>query len=180
MIAFADALVIVALGGLGGLAASGSALLPVAWIAATTPMLVRSDLRSRRLPNSLTLPGLGILVVSLVWTAFVDPAGALVGGVATAVTALVAYLAALTPGLGMGDAKLGTLAVASIALISVDLVVVVVVVASLVALAAVGRARLVLRRRDDRRVPLGATTVAFGPCLLLGYWVGLAVACFAA
>jgi leader peptidase (prepilin peptidase) / N-methyltransferase len=172
MVAFVDAFVILALAALGAGSASGPALAPAAWLALTTPLLVRSDLRSRRLPNVVTLPGLGILLVALVVTLLQGPKEAVAAIVATLATAVIGFAAALTPGLGMGDAKLGTLVVGSVSLVDVGLALVLLVVASLVAaLAVVGR-----RSARPARVP---TTVAFGPCLLLGYWAALGIGCLA-
>lgn len=173
MLAFIDAAVILGLSGLAvAVADAGSttAVVPCVWLAFLTPLLVRVDLRARRLPDAVTLPGLAILLAGLGVTSRESPQDAAVATIATVTTAGITFAAALTPGFGMGDAKLATLLVGSVALVDPALVAVFSIGASasgvVLALAAVGRGGEGGWRR---------TRIAFGPCLLLGYWGSLVV-----
>ncbi|MFC4224985.1 prepilin peptidase [Lysinibacter cavernae] len=87
-------------------------------VAGITVPLIQSDLRSRRLPNALVLPGyLALTVVSAEdWARTGGPPLAMLGS--GALWFGMFCLAALTGGLGMGDVKLGGLLGASLGLIS--------------------------------------------------------------
>ncbi len=77
------------------------------YVALVTGSLWRTDLRERRLPNALVVPGYWFVIVGLVWEwarAGVSPLPALVAGVAYAG---VLAAPALVGGVGMGDVKLG-------------------------------------------------------------------------
>jgi leader peptidase (prepilin peptidase)/N-methyltransferase len=199
MLPFVDAAVILLLGGVVTLALPpevfASAAPAACWVALTTPLLVRTDLRERRLPNAATHTGLLIVLLSVVLGA-VHPATR--GESLIALAFLVASAAggtalATTGGLGLGDVKLAAALVGGLALVQPWLLIVFALVASATA---VGLTVFELRRlgqgapavTDDavqtlfkgaREVPRVDNTpqarpgVAFGPCLLLGYWIAL-------
>lgn len=203
MLPFIDAAVILLLGGVSAVALPPGVLAsagPTAcWVALTTPILVRTDLRERRLPNAATHAGLLIVLLSGVLGALRPEtrseslvALALFGASAVGGTAL-----ASTGGLGLGDVKLAAALVGGLALVQPWLVFVFALVAGALA---VGLAAGELRRRHDVRArsetgrdaaralsadgrlisfvagPQQARPgVAFGPCLLAGYWIALAV-----
>lgn len=118
---------------LGGVRGVGPAAVTAFYVAAVTVPLVVTDVRERRLPNALVLPGYAFAALGLAWDALARgspgaDAGAAVVGVVPVVAAgsgAVAVVAvgvgvlglfvllAWTGGLGMGDAKLaGLLAIA--------------------------------------------------------------------
>ena len=202
MIVLIDGIVIVLLVGVGLCAAPpgthGWALPPIAWLALTTPLLVRSDVAVRRLPNGATVPGLVIVVATAgvgmltngaaLGTGFADPALALV---ATAATAVGGYALSRTGALGLGDVKLAAGIVGSLMLLSPfepgDPVAMTVIAVFAIVTSSSGVAGLVLSRmwphRCTRSLTIARDTmpreptppgIAYGPCLLLGYWVALA------
>lgn len=118
---------------LGGVRGVGPAAVAAFYVAAVTVPLVVTDVRERRLPNALVLPGYAFAALGLAWDALsrgspgADAGAAVVGVVpvvaagsgAVAVVAVgvgvlgLFVLLAWTGGLGMGDAKLaGLLAIA--------------------------------------------------------------------
>lgn len=129
------------------------------YVAAVTPELTRTDLREHRLPNRMVVPG---LVVGLVAAALQSSWVPLVAALAFGGFLL---LLGLTGGIGMGDVKLATL----LGLASPTLAVA--VAAPLLSFLVGGVAALVvltLRGRGAR--------IPFGPALLAGYWVAVALA----
>jgi len=93
---------------------AGPAAVGSLYLAAVTVPLVVADVRERRLPNALVLPGYGFLVVGVVWDGLArgsPPWGPL--ALAAGVLALVGALA-LGGGIGMGDAKLAGLLVGAL------------------------------------------------------------------
>lgn len=136
-----------------------AALIPVLYVAAVTPALVRVDLREHRLPNRMVVPGIavGLVAAVLQWSPVPLLAALGYGG-------LLALLG-VRGGVGMGDVKLGVLLglaspTAGVALGS-----------PLTAFLLGGAiASVALVRRGPRaRIP-------FGPPMLAGYWVALVVA----
>ncbi|GAA4267719.1 prepilin peptidase [Frondihabitans peucedani] len=149
------------------------AVVPAAcWIAVVTPALVRSDLARRRLPNALTLPAVGLAVAGAAGAAVSGGGGrdpALAAGV-VAVTLFVGVLGARRAGVGLGDVKLGAALAGSAALVGPEALAVFSVGTGLCGLAA---AVVALRRAGSRGT---RTTIAYGPCLLSGYWAALTAA----
>lgn len=145
--------------------AAVSALLAVA---AATPSLVRVDLAEHRLPNAIVLaaavPVLGALALAAV-EAPVRAAGAVLGGLAYG--ALLLALNVLG-GMGMGDVKLGAVLGAAAGLLGLPVAVAAVVAAFLTG--GVVSALLLATRRAGR-----ADALPFGPFLLLGFWLAVAV-----
>ncbi|RKR74988.1 prepilin peptidase [Frondihabitans australicus] len=186
MIGLVDTLVILLLAAVG-FAACASApplVLPtVLWLAFASPLLVRSDLARRRLPNVLTLPALGLTVATCAGGLIApgadgiraqDAGSALAAATATAA---VGWLVARAGALGLGDVKLAASLVGSLWLVSPPALWLLACVASgagvVAAVPGLRRARRVRRREG----PGGgrAPTIPFGPCLLVGYWTALAV-----
>jgi leader peptidase (prepilin peptidase)/N-methyltransferase len=139
-------------------------VLPVVYLAAVTPELIRVDLRERRLPNRLVLPALGLglaaIVVEWVQTG-VLPIAPLAAAGAYAGFLLVL---ALFGGMGMGDVKLG----AALGLASWTPTVG--VLSPVIAFLAGGVFSVVLLARRGR-----GGSIAFGPFLLAGFWIAVAL-----
>jgi leader peptidase (prepilin peptidase)/N-methyltransferase len=147
-------------------------VLLVTWIGLLAVTLSAVDLRHHRLPDALTLPAVPFTAVLLVVTEWTRPGtGNLLVGVlvAAVLTALFWTMARVAPrAIGMGDAKLvaslglatGYLSVASAALgITIAFV-----LGALVAIAGLVTRRLTMR-----------SPIPFGPCLLAGSWVVIAL-----
>lgn len=97
---------------------AGPAAVGALYVAAVTAALVQYDLRERRLPNSLVLPGLAFVAVGAAWSALGGGRGpdVVVAAVVCALGVLVAFLVlASGGGLGMGDVKLAVLLGAALA-----------------------------------------------------------------
>jgi leader peptidase (prepilin peptidase) / N-methyltransferase len=139
--------------------------LPGLYLAATAPELTRVDLREHRLPDRMTLPGVLVGVVAVAIQSLAAPTVPWVPLVAAAAMTAVFFALALLGGMGLGDVKL----VAVIGLASPTLGVA--VLAPLVAFLLGGAVSVVVlvRRGRGARIP-------FGPFLLAGYVVALAVA----
>jgi leader peptidase (prepilin peptidase)/N-methyltransferase len=127
-------------------------LIPVVYLAAVTPALVLTDLRTRRLPNRVTVTGIavGVVAAGLQWSWIPLAAGLAYGGALS--------LLSLAGGIGMGDVKLATLIglAASTATLSAAVVAFV--------LGGVAASIALIRQGRGARIP-------FGPWLLAGYWV---------
>ena len=149
-------------------------LVGVLWLTAAAVVLAGVDLASHRLPDVVTLPALGVLLVSVVVDAAVEGTvrraldGAVLGAVAFALAALARLLA--PAGLGFGDVKLlaplglllGWRGGGSLVVTGVFLGLLIGAAGSLVLLA--------LRRAGWR------SAVPFGPPLLAGAGLALALA----
>lgn len=153
---------------LGAIAVAGfglrPALLPALYLAATTPALVLTDVRQHRLPNALVGPAwlVALAAVGAEWALGTAPTMPLVAGAAVFGFLL---LLALGGGMGMGDVKLGGALALAAALAGPVAAVLYPVVAFVSAgVVAVGT---FVRTRESR-------SIAFGPFLLLGFWVSLA------
>lgn len=134
--------------------AAAAALIPVVYLAAVTPALVLTDLRSRRLPNRMVVPGIGVglIAVALQWSWVPLAAGLAYGG--------ALYLMSLAGGIGMGDAKLAALIGLAAGAATLD--------AAVAAFLLGGVAASIALHRRGR-----GTRIPFGPWLLAGYWVAL-------
>jgi leader peptidase (prepilin peptidase)/N-methyltransferase len=138
--------------------------LAVVYLAAVTPWLVWSDVTAHRLPNVLVVPGIGLGLMSCTGAWVVSgrvPVVALVAGLGYAGFLLLMHLVG---GMGMGDVKLA----AALGLASWDVSVAVLspIVAFLVG-GVVSVVLLIAGKRGQR--------IAFGPFLLGGFWVAVAV-----
>lgn len=149
-----------------------TAAMPAVYLAAVTPQLVWIDLREHRLPNRIVAPGLvvGLVAAALSWPVVSEPP--FVPLVAALATSGFLALLAVAGGIGMGDVKLAALIGLASPTIAVALA------APLAAFLLGGVAASIVlvrglragRGREARRAHL-----AFGPYLLLGYFVALAV-----
>ena len=140
------------------------AAVPLLYLAVVTPELVRIDMAEHRLPNRIVLPGLAFAVVGVVGSLAVStrlPVAPLIAGV---VSFVVMLLLAAVGGMGMGDVKLA--AVLGLSSFTASLAVLWPVIAFLVG--GVVSAVLLARGRRGQRI-------AFGPYLLLGFWVAVAL-----
>ena len=149
------------------------ALAPWLYMAGVTPWLVLIDLRVRRLPNKLVLPGFAVWVLGVAWGVLADPdvgwARALASLAVGGAYALVLGALAWWGGMGGGDLKLGTLLGLMLGLVSPPAAAVALPLAFLAG-AVVAVVVLAASPKGERR----GRSIPFGPCLLLGAAVALA------
>lgn len=140
----------------------------LAYIAVVTVPLVAIDLRSRRLPNRLVMPG--YLVAAGTLTAVSVSSGTLPVVALISAAAYVLFLFALSfaGGMGMGDVKLAGVLGAAAGLLGPS----VAVISPLLAFGFGGLASAVIliTRRGTR-----TTRIPFGPFMLLGFWIAVAL-----
>ena len=139
-------------------------LLPVAYLAVVTPPLIRIDLAEHRLPNALTLPGYPVAIAAVTATALAG-LSPLIPLLAAASYLGVLLLAHLGGGMGMGDVKLAGVLGATLGLAGPSAAFAGLALAVLTG-GAVATVLLLGGRRGSR--------LAFGPYLLLGFWLALA------
>jgi leader peptidase (prepilin peptidase)/N-methyltransferase len=151
------ALAVVALG-------PSPALLAAFAVAAVAPALVRTDVAEHRLPNRLVLAALLGGVAGWALTGFARGSLSLVPPLAAAGYAGFLFVLALFGGMGMGDVKLA--AALGLAAPTTSIAVLSPVLAFLLG----GVASLVVLIRRGRGI-----RIAFGPFLLAGYFVALAL-----
>jgi leader peptidase (prepilin peptidase)/N-methyltransferase len=142
----------------------------LAYIAAVTVPLAVIDVRSRRLPNRLVLPGYLVASATLAAVGLSSPAST---SIVTALIAAAAYLLFLfvlswAGGMGMGDVKLAGVLGAAAGLVSPSAA----ILSPLLAFGFGGLASAVLlvTRRGTR-----ATRIPFGPFMLFGFWIAVAL-----
>lgn len=174
---------------------AGPALFAAAGLAAVTPALVRVDLAEHRLPNRLVGFAAAALAPALAWRWLLEgafPSGPLLAG---AVAGLAYLVLAIGGGMGMGDVKLAAVLGCGAALASPVAAVAGLMLAFLLgglAAAAVLARRGLGRLRSAPAIdgeaaasaPSGgagldaaeAARIAFGPWMLLGHWLALALA----
>jgi leader peptidase (prepilin peptidase)/N-methyltransferase len=153
----------VALGVLAVVAIGPSAAAsPALYLAATTPELARVDLRERRLPDRMTLPGIAIGIAGVAIEGIVAGAVPWVPILAAAILVVLFLALAIAGGMGMGDVKL----VAIIGLASPTLAIAVLAPFAAFLLGGVASVVVLVRRGRGARIP-------FGPFLLAGYVVAL-------
>jgi leader peptidase (prepilin peptidase)/N-methyltransferase len=142
-------------------------LIGLTYFAATTIPLVIYDLRERRLPNKITLPGLVVVLISLAltmeWGKFLIAVGI------SALLFLVGTLISIRGWIGMGDVKLFTGLSMLLAWFDPLLVWQASVWAFGIA-ASVVVAGFLVKKMTAR------STIALGPYLLVGFWVAIAPA----
>ncbi|WP_179150872.1 A24 family peptidase [Leifsonia sp. NCR5] len=163
-------------------------LVGVAYLGVVSLPLCATDLRERRLPNALVLPGLAFAALGVGWPALPrgDPPGAYVE-LALCWAAVIAVLCAAASGggIGMGDVKLAALLTLVLGALAVErglgpgppvvaLFVVAFTTAGLAVLsgAVVARGVVVARDAAATRVAAAGTEseVPLGPHLLVGFW----------
>ncbi|MFK3670077.1 prepilin peptidase [Leifsonia aquatica] len=167
---------------LWGARGAGPATVGAVYLAVVTVPLVVTDVRERRLPNALVLPGYVFAAVGLVWEALAR--GSPSHDTLASVTVVLAggagvlglfLLLVWSGGLGMGDAKLaGLLAIALGAAVPVLLW----VAAVFLAAALHGVIEGVVRRGSVGSAGQGTWSlgrdrpeVAFGPAMLGAFWM---------
>jgi leader peptidase (prepilin peptidase)/N-methyltransferase len=150
-------------GALAALAVAAVGVSPSAvaavYLAAVTPELVRVDVRENRLPNRLTVPGIGVGLVAWLEQSAVDGRVAVAPLVAAGCYAGMLLLLCLLGGVGMGDVKLAAALGLASWLPFVGLL------SPVLAFLAGGVVSAVLLARRGR-----GGRIAFGPYLLAGYW----------
>jgi leader peptidase (prepilin peptidase)/N-methyltransferase len=152
------------------------AVIPVLYLAAVTPELVRIDLREHRLPNRLVVPGIGIGLLTWAIESLAAGHPVLAPIVAGSASALFLLALCVFGGIGMGDVKLA----AAIGLAS--WVPLVGVLSPVIGFLVGGVASFALIVRRGRASKHGSTTgsrlgnrMAFGPYLLAGFWIAVAL-----
>jgi leader peptidase (prepilin peptidase)/N-methyltransferase len=149
------------------------ALVPYLGLVGVGAVLADTDLREHRLPNRLVLPAIGASVLLLLGASLLDgelerwPA-ALLGG--AALFGLYLVLALVSPaGMGMGDVKLAALigVYAGYQGLSTWLLA---AFAGFLVGALVALAGMAFRRLNGR------SSIPFGPFMLAGFWIALALA----
>jgi leader peptidase (prepilin peptidase)/N-methyltransferase len=162
----ADALVGAALAILAAVAfGSVPALVPALAIAVVTPVLWRVDVMERRLPNVLVYPCGALAAGALMTSILIHAEAAMAALVTVGCTALAFAVLSVGGGMGMGDVKLAIVLAGALALARPDAV----VLAAVVAFVSGGVVGLIVLLRVQ------APSVPFGPFLLMGFWVAVAV-----
>jgi leader peptidase (prepilin peptidase)/N-methyltransferase len=133
------------------------------WLAIVTPSLVAIDIRLKRLPNVLVVPGLVTMLADTGWATAARgeiPALALV---TTAIVVAAMFALNLAGGLGMGDVKLSAVIAGCLSLVSPWLAIGGITLAFF--LGGAYSAALMLRHRGHH-----GRRIAFGPLLLVAFW----------
>jgi leader peptidase (prepilin peptidase)/N-methyltransferase len=144
-----------------------------AYVAAVTVPLCAVDLRERRLPDALVIPGFVYAAVILGYRALArgSPVWAALGMCAGALAVFAAL--AVTGGLGMGDVKLAGMLALTLGAGGLGAGAAVVgVCVALVAAGLVAMAGLVDALQTGDR---SASEIPFGPFLLSGFWIAVAI-----
>jgi leader peptidase (prepilin peptidase)/N-methyltransferase len=149
---------------------NGAAYACLFYIAFVTPELCRVDWAEHRLPNKLVAPGYVFVAFSVVW----EWAGTaefpfLVLGSAAGYLGVL-FLFHLAGGMGMGDVKLAGLLGAGTGFISGNSALVSPVVAFI--LGGIVSTAILIR---DKTHKSQETRIPFGPFLLAGFWVAVAL-----
>jgi leader peptidase (prepilin peptidase) / N-methyltransferase len=150
------------------------ALAGIAYLFAVAPRLAVIDLRERRLPNRLVLPGMPVALLGQLVAVAINPATAqqLLNALMAGLVAFgLTLIANIRFGLGMGDVKLFVLIALTLGWFSPWLVAAVWVFASMTGVLQVGVSALRARTLRLRG------TIALGPHLLAGF---VLAACLAA
>jgi len=137
--------------------------IPFGYLVAVSPMLAVIDIRSHRLPNSLTLPGIVISLVSVLSVSIIEDKWLeLVITIGVSVLILIiGYPLARAELLGMGDIKLLIAFALPLAFIS-PLALLIGVLLSLALANLVLLPKMILRRLSTK------ATIPMGPYLLIG------------
>jgi leader peptidase (prepilin peptidase)/N-methyltransferase len=160
------------------------AVIPVVYLAAVTPELVRIDLREHRLPNRLVVPGIGIGLVTWAIESLATGRPVLTPIVAGSASALFLLALCVFGGIGMGDVKLAAaLGLASwvpfVGVMSPVIGFLVGGVASVVLIVRRGRASKHDSDSDNTSGSGLGKRMAFGPYLLAGFWIAVALVAWA-
>ncbi|WP_411722011.1 prepilin peptidase [Mycetocola sp.] len=143
-------------------------LLGPLYVAAVTGELARTDIDSRRLPNRLVLPGYPVVLAGITVHGMVTVAPPVPALAAGAGWFLFFLLLNLGGGMGMGDVKLA--GVLGLCLGSIGPAAAVAGLALAFLFGGVAGLLILVRRvgGTDTRIP-------FGPFLLAGFWVAIAI-----
>jgi leader peptidase (prepilin peptidase)/N-methyltransferase len=168
--------------GATAVAATGPTLaaIPALYLAAVTPELMRIDLREHRLPNRLVVPGIGIGLLTWAIESLATGRPVLTPIVAGSASALFLLALCVFGGIGMGDVKLAAaIGLASwapfVGVLSPVIGFLVGGVASVVLIAGRGRANTHDSANDSAKVRRLDKRMAFGPYLLAGFWIAVAL-----
>lgn len=143
---------------------------PVLYVAVATPFLVVFDVRHRRLPNLIVLPGIGVVAVCAAAAALLAHTDAAGTALAAGVTLLVFATFRVAGALASGDVKLAVLLAAALAPLASASLALYALAGSTTALTA-GLVGVLLLARHH-----GARGIPLGPFLLLGFWAAVAAA----
>lgn len=145
--------------------AGGPGLITAVWLAAVTPALVIFDIRHRRLPNVLVLPGAVTLLIDLSWSWAVLGALPLASILVVAVCLVLLLIMNVLGGLGMGDVKLAVIHCGCLGVVSPTQSALALILAFLLG----GMASVVLLVHGSAR----GSRIPFGPFLLVGFWLAV-------
>lgn len=137
------------------------------YIAVVTPELARIDIAAHRLPNAIVIPAFGFAFVGLIFGGIGTAEFPTVPLTASAATFVFLTIMNVAGGLGMGDVKLG----AALALCLGHLGVLAAIVGPLLGFICGGIVVLSTLVMPGTSIP---QRIAFGPLLLLGFWVAVA------
>ena len=145
----------------------------LAYIAAVTIPLIVIDVRSHRLPNRLVLPGYLVAAVTLVAVSLSTGAIPLASLIAAVAYVLFLFALSFAGGMGMGDVKLAGVLGAAAGLVGPSAA----ILSPLLAfgLGGLASAVVLVTRRGTR-----ATRIPFGPFMLAGFWIAVALGLFLA
>lgn len=144
-------------------------LLGTLYVAAVTGALVRIDVESHRLPNRLVLPGYPVALTGIVTHGMLAGAPPTIAVAAGAAWFLFFLILSVGGGMGMGDVKLAALLGLCLGSIGVAPAVAGLALAFLFG----GVAGILVL---VRRVGGTQSRIPFGPFLLAGFWVAIALA----
>jgi leader peptidase (prepilin peptidase)/N-methyltransferase len=140
-------------------------LITAVWLAVVTPALTVFDVRHRRLPNVLVLPGALTLLIDLGWSWAVFGVLPLASILVVAICLALLLVMNVLGGLGMGDVKLAVVQCGCLSVVSPAQSALALVLAFLLG----GMASAVLLVRGSAR----GSRIAFGPFLLAGFWLAV-------
>ena len=140
----------------------------LAYIAAVTVPLIVIDLRFRRLPNLLVLPGYLVALCTLTAVSLTAGAVPVTAMVSAGAYGLFLFALSYAGGMGMGDVKLAGVLGAAAGLVGPSAA----VLSPLLAFGLGGlvSAVILLTHRGTR-----ATRIPFGPFMLVGFWGAIAL-----
>jgi len=140
----------------------------MAYVAAVTGPLIVIDVRSRRLPNRLVLPGYVVAAATLVAVSVSQGTIPLTSLVSSASYVLFLFALSFAGGMGMGDVKLAGVLGSAAGLAGPSAA----VLSPLLAFGLGGLASAVIltTHRGTR-----GTRIPFGPFMLIGFWIAVAL-----
>jgi len=149
-------------------------IIPLAYLAVVTIPLVRIDWKTHKLPNVWVMPGYVALVIAWIGVWMTTGEYPMIPAISAAGYFTFMLLLSYGGGMGMGDVKLAGLISVPAAILSPVLAFVAGGVASLVVLVATFATRSDLPFKQAWAVTK-QTRIPFGPFMLLGFWISLAL-----